>query len=143
MFIGEYHHNIDEKGRLAIPAKFRNELDRGVVATRELDHCLSLYPIEEWEKRATELANIKTVQANPRSFVRSQLSGAMDLKMDSQGRIMLPDYLREYAGLKKETVVTGLYNRLEIWDKDAWKFYSAEMEKNSNDVAEKMGEMGI
>jgi MraZ protein len=142
MFIGEYQHTLDDKGRLAIPAKFRNDLDKGIVITRELDHCLSLYPIDEWERRAVELSKIKTVQADPRSFVRSQLSGAMDLKLDSQGRAVVPDYLRDYAGIKRDVVVTGLYNHLEIWDADAWKKYSAEMEKNSNEIAEKMGELG-
>ncbi|MFH1193635.1 MAG: division/cell wall cluster transcriptional repressor MraZ [bacterium] len=139
MFIGEYQHTLDDKGRLAIPAKFRNDLDKGIVITRELDHCLSLYPIDEWERRAVELSKIKTVQADPRSFVRSQLSGAMDLKLDSQGRAVVPDYLRNYAGIKRDVVVTGLYNHLEIWDAEAWKKYSAEMEKNSNEIAEKMG----
>lgn len=143
MFIGEYQHNIDEKGRLAVPSKFRIELDRGVVITRELDHCLSLYPIDEWEKRAIELSKVKTVQADPRSFIRSQLSGAMDLKLDAQGRIVLPDYLRAYAGLKKEAVITGLYNHLEIWDKETWQKYSADMESRSNEIAEKLGEAGI
>lgn len=142
MFIGEYQHTLDDKGRLAIPAKFRNDLDKGIVITRELDHCLSLYPIDEWERRAVELSKIKTVQADPRSFVRSQLSGAMDLKLDSQGRAVIPDYLRNYAGIKRDVVVTGLYNHLEIWDAEGWKKYSAEMEKNSNEIAEKMGNLG-
>ncbi|MFC1612430.1 division/cell wall cluster transcriptional repressor MraZ [Patescibacteria group bacterium] len=143
MFIGEYHHNLDEKGRLAIPVKFRIALEGGIVVTRELDSCLSLYPSGEWDKRAEKLAKIPSAQTDPRSFVRSQLSGAMDLKLDSQGRIVLPDYLRKYAGLKKEAVVIGLYNRLEVWSKEAWETYRTQMEARSNEVAEKLGDFGI
>jgi len=143
MFIGEYHHNMDDKGRLAIPAKFRAELERGVVLTRELDSCLSVYSAEEWDKRAEKLAKIPTTQTDPRSFVRSQLSGAMDMKLDGQGRIVLPDYLRKYAGLTREAVIVGLYNRLEIWDKTAWEKYRDSMEEKANEVAEKLGDFGI
>jgi len=142
MFIGEYQHTLDDKGRLAIPAKFRNDFDKGIVITRELDHCLALYPVDEWERRATELSKIKTVHSDPRSFVRSQLSGAMDLKLDSQGRAVVPDYLRNYAGIKKDVVVTGLYNHLEIWDKAAWEGYRANFEKMGDEIAERMGETG-
>jgi MraZ protein len=140
MFIGEYQHTLDDKGRLAVPAKFRSDLDKGVVLTRELDHCLSLYPINEWELRATELSKIKTVHSDPRSFVRSQLSGAMDLKLDAQGRVMIPDYLRNYAGVKKDVVVIGLYNHLEIWDKETWEKYRVNFEKMGDEIAERMGE---
>lgn len=139
MFIGEYQHTLDDKGRLAIPAKFRNDFDKGVVITRELDHCLALYPVDEWERRATELSKIKTVHSDPRSFVRSQLSGAMDLKLDSQGRAMVPDYLRNYAGIKKDVVVTGLYNHLEIWDRAVWAAYRDNFEKMGDEIAERMG----
>ena len=143
MFIGEYQHTLDDKGRLAVPVKFRNDLDKGIVITRELDHCLSLYSIDEWERRAVELSKIKTVQADPRSFVRSQLSGAMDLKLDSQGRAVVPDYLRNYAGIKRDVVVTGLYNHLEIWDKAAWEGYRANFEKMGDEIAERIGDAGI
>ena len=111
MFIGEFKHNIDEKGRLAIPVKFRSDLAKGAVVTRGLDDCLFVYTLEEWEKLANKLSNLPISQAKARAFARLMLAGAMDVVPDKQGRINLPEYLRQYAGLKKEVIVAGLYNR--------------------------------
>lgn len=143
MFIGEYQHNIDEKGRLAIPTKFRSDLSKGAVVTRGLDRCLFLYTIAEWEKLAKKLMQLPISQSKSRAFARLMLAGAMDVKLDSQGRIVLPEYLREYASLHKKTVVAGLYNRLEVWEEDAWNKYKANTEKDSNEIAETLGELGV
>jgi len=143
MFIGEYQHTVDEKGRLAIPVKFRKKLVKGAVVTRGLDSCLFVYTPEEWKKLAARLAELPFSQANTRAFSRLMLAGAMDVEIDGQGRVVLPEYLRHYAGLGKEVVVAGLYSRLEIWDRSNWEKYKAETEKNSNDIAEKMGELGV
>ncbi|USN53106.1 MAG: division/cell wall cluster transcriptional repressor MraZ [Candidatus Nomurabacteria bacterium] len=143
MFIGEYYHAIDEKGRLAVPRKFREALSKGAVVTRGLDNCLFLYPQQEWEKLADKLANLPIAQANTRAFSRLMLAGAMDVEIDKQGRIMLPDYLRKYATMKKKVVVAGLYNRLELWDETAWAAYKTKTEKSSGDIAEALGEIGV
>jgi len=143
MMIGEYKHNLDEKGRLAVPKKFRVELSKGAVVTRGLDNCLFLYTKTEWKKLADKLATLPFSQANTRAFARLMLAGAMDVAIDSQGRIMVPDYLRSFAGLKKEVVVAGLYNRLELWDQKNWEEYKSKTEKESNTIAEQMFELGV
>ena len=143
MFIGEYKHNLDTKGRLAIPAKFRTSLKSGVVVTRGLDSCLFLYSKKEWQGLAKKLAALPISKANTRAFARLMLAGAMDVDFDNQGRIMLPDYLRKFAGLNKKVVVAGLYDRLEIWDEAIWNKYKAGTEKESGAIAEALGELGV
>ena len=143
MFIGEYSHNLDEKGRLAIPKKFRKELAKGAVITRGLDDCLFLYTNKEWGILAKKLANLPFSQANVRAFARLMLAGAMECSLDKQGRFVIPEYLRNYAGFKKEIVVAGLYNRLELWHAAAWKRYTKQTESTKNDIAEQLGELGI
>ncbi|MBW6441031.1 division/cell wall cluster transcriptional repressor MraZ [Patescibacteria group bacterium] len=143
MFIGEYNHNLDEKGRLAIPVKFRDKLKKGAVVTRGLDGCLFLYTLEEWKILAEKLSNLPISQSNTRAFARLMLAGAMDVQLDKQGRIILPDYLRKYAGLIKKIIIGGLYNRLEIWNEEAWEKYKSKTEKDSGDIAEKLGELGV
>ena len=142
MFIGEYNHTIDEKGRLAVPVKFRNKLAKGAVVTKGLDNCLVLYTAEEWKKLAPRLAALPINKANSRAFSRLMLAGAMDVSLDKQGRIILPDYLRKYAGVGKNVIVAGLYTRLEIWDKAKWESYKSGTEKSSGDIAEQLGELG-
>lgn len=143
MFIGEYNHNVDDKGRLAVPAKFRQELAKGAVVTKGLDNCLFLYSKDEWEKLAKKLALLPISQSNTRAFSRLMLAGAMDVVLDKQGRINLPDYLLKYAGLGKKAVVAGLYNRLELWDEGRWESYKKSTEKSSGDIAEALGELGV
>jgi len=143
MFIGEYSHTIDEKNRLAIPSKFRNELKNGAVVTRGLDDCLFLYTKKSWNELAEKLAKLPISQAGSRAFSRLMLAGAMDVVLDKQGRINLPDYLKKYASVKKKVIITGLYNRLEIWDQDNWEKYKSGTEKNSGDIAEALGELGV
>ncbi len=143
MFIGEYSHNLDDKGRLAIPAKFRTILKKGAVVTKGLDNCLFLYAKEQFEIIAKKFAALPISQAKARAFSRHMLAGAMDVEFDNQGRITLPEYLRDFSGLKKKIIVAGLYNHLEIWDEAAWSRYKGENEKNSNTIAEEMGDLGI
>lgn len=143
MLLGEYKHNLDSKGRLAIPSKFREKLSAGAIITRGLDNCLFVFANKEWELLAEKLMALPLSQANSRAFVRLMLAGASDVLLDTQGRILIPDYLRNYAGLKKEAVVAGLYNRIEIWDKESWEKYKQKTESASEEIAEKLGELGI
>ena len=143
MFIGEYNHNLDEKGRLAVPVKFRDDLKKGAVVTKGLDGCLFLYTVDEWKVLADKLSSLPISQSNTRAFARLMLAGAMDVQVDKQGRIILPDYLRKYASLKKKVIIGGLYNRLEIWDEGAWDKYKEKTEKESEDISEKLGELGV
>ena len=143
MFIGEYSHNLDDKGRVAVPAKFRVMLKGGTVVTRGLDNCLFLYTRKEWQELAAKLAKLPISQANTRAFARLMLAGAMEVDFDNQGRIMLPEYLRKFAGLKKNLIIAGLYDRLEIWDEAAWNKYKKGTEKKSADIAEALGELGV
>lgn len=143
MFIGEYSHTIDEKGRLAIPAKMRAKLIDGAVVTRGIDTCLFVYTKEEWEKLAQKLAALPLTDSRARAFVRLMLAGAMDVEFDKQGRILLPNYLRAYANLKKQAVVTGLYNRLEIWDESAWKEFKTKTEQDTEDINNHLVNLGI
>jgi len=143
MFIGEYKHNLDSKGRMAIPAKFRQILENGAVVTRGLDNCLFLYSKEAWEKIAKKLADLPVSQAKARAFSRLMLAGAMDVDFDNQGRITLPEYLRSFANLDKKTIIAGLYDRLEIWDEVNWNKFKTSAEKDSASIAETLGEMGV
>ncbi len=143
MLLGEYQHNLDPKGRMAIPAKFRENLAGGAIVTRGIDNCLFVFAPKEWQALAEKLVALPLAQANSRAFVRLMLAGATDVEIDAQGRILIPDYLRKYAGLKKEAIVAGLYNRIEIWDKDTWDRYKQKTEGASEEIAEKLGELGI
>ncbi len=143
MFIGEFTHTLDTKGRVAVPVKFRGKLGTNAIVTRGLDRCLFVFTSQEWESLAQKLIALPLAQANSRAFVRLMLAGAMDVEVDKQGRVLIPDYLREYAGLGKEVVVAGLYNRIEIWDSQVWKGYKEKTESESDEIAEKLGELGI
>lgn len=143
MFIGEYKHSLDQKNRVAIPSKFKALLEEGGVVTRGLDKCLFLYPKSEWERQAMKLSTLPLAQAKARAFARLMLAGAMDVELDGQRRIMIPEYLKAYAGINKNIVMAGLYNRLELWDEEEWKKYKNATETNSGDIAEQLGELGI
>lgn len=143
MLLGEYQHTMDTKGRVAIPAKFRDKLDGGAIVTRGLDSCLFLFTKKEWQTLAEKLTALPLAQANSRAFVRLMLAGAMDVELDNQGRILIPDYLRSYSHLSKQVVVTGLYNRIELWDADRWQEYKLKTESASEEIAEQLGELGI
>lgn len=143
MFIGEYAHAIDVKNRLAVPSKFRADLGNRLIVTRGLDTCLFVYPIEAWEKLAKKLSAFPMGDPSARSFVRLMLAGASDVTMDKQGRILIPDYLCAYAKVEKDVVIAGLFDRLEIWNEQRWVKYTGKAEKNTDDIAKKLGELGL
>lgn len=143
MLLGEYQHNLDNKGRVAIPTKFKEKLVPGAIITRGLDNCLFVFASKEWDVLAQKLVALPLAQANSRAFVRLMLAGAVDVALDSQGRILIPDYLRQYADLKKSVTIAGLYNRVEIWDSARWHEYKKKTESASEEIAEKLGELGI
>lgn len=143
MFIGEFTHTVDTKNRIAVPSKFRGELGEKMIVTRGLDACLFAYPVRVWEKMAEKLSTFPIGDAQARSFVRLLLAGATDTEVDKQGRIVLPEYLRKYAGVKKTVVVAGLFDRIEIWDEKRWSIYKAKAEKDTDSVAQKLGELGL
>lgn len=143
MFIGEYQHSVDPKKRLALPSKFRKELGGKVVVTRGLDKCLFVYPLKTWRDLAEKLGTLPMGESGTRSFVRLMLAGATDADVDSQGRVLLPEYLKEYAGLERNVTVAGLFNRLEIWDEEKWKAYRTKAEQDTDEIAEQLGKLGI
>ena len=143
MFIGEYSHSIDLKKRLAVPSKFRAELKNKLVVTRGLDKCLFVYPLKVWEELAGKLGTLPVGESGTRSFIRLMLAGAIDAEVDKQGRILIPDFLKAYAGLAKNVIITGVYNRLEIWDEKKWASYKKQAEKNTDETAEQLGKLGV
>jgi MraZ protein len=143
MFIGEYTVSMDLKGRIAVPVKFRSLLNQTAVVTRGLDQSLFLYPKKEWEVIAGKLAALPLTNSNSRAFSRLMLAGAFDSELDKQGRMMIPEYLRKFANLSKKIVVAGLYNRIEIWDEQAWLAYKLSTERESTAIAEGLGELGV
>jgi MraZ protein len=143
MFIGEYSISMDEKGRIAVPVKFRSGLGNKAVITRGLDKSLFIYPKNEWDKIAGKLAALPLAKANSRAFARLMLAGAYEFQIDKQGRGMVPDYLRKFGSLTKKVVMAGLYNRIEVWDETAWNTYKAGTEKESTSIAEALGELGV
>jgi len=143
MLIGQYEHTIDAKKRLALPAKFRGELGDKIIITRGIEGCLAVYTEAEWKIMSDKLTALTISQAEARSFSRMILAGAMEVSLDKLGRILVPDYLKEYAGLKKNVVVCGLSNRLEIWDSEKWEAYKQTAEKGVDEIVSKLGGLGI
>jgi len=143
MFIGEYQHSIDEKGRLAMPVKFRAKMAGGAVVTKGLDNCLSVYTNEEWEILAEKLASLPLTQAASRAFARMMLAGATQVTIDKQGRINVPAYLREYAGLSGTVVVAGLFKYVELWSQKNWQEYKNKTESDSSAIAEELANLGV
>jgi len=143
MLIGEHIHRSDPKKRLAIPARFRKELGKKVVITKGLDQCLVLYPLTEWEKVAEELSKLPTGKSENRNFVRDFFSKATDVELDVLGRILIPEYLKTLADLKEKVVIVGIYKRLEIWNEEKWNDYKTRVEKQTDVLAEKLGELGV
>ena len=143
MFIGEYTHSIDGKNRVFIPTKFQKDLKPGVVVTRGLDNCLFVFTLQSWKQIANKLKAMPLTNQNSRAFARLMLAGAMEVNLDKQGRMLLPQYLKEFASLDKETVLVGLFDRIEIWNKASWEQYKKQTEKDSNKIAENLTELGI
>ncbi len=141
MFMGEYNHTVDTKGRLIVPSKFREQLGDEFVVTKGLDGCLFVYSKHEWENIEEKFRNVPLTTKDARKFARFFFAGAASCEVDKQGRILLPAVLREYAGIEKDVVSVGVFNRVEIWDKDKWQ------ESNSYDdmdeIAEHMADLGL
>lgn len=127
MFIGEYTHTVDEKNRFSLPAKFRKELGKKVVVTRGKDHCLTLYPAKTWAQISEEVKKLGHVESDPR-FARFTFAGASEIEIDSIGRILIPEFLREYADLRDSIVITGVHDRVEIWNDKKWSAYRRKLE---------------
>lgn len=136
MLMGEFHHNIDEKGRLILPAKFREELGENFIITRGLEECLFVYPNDEWEKITKKLNSLPFTKKDARSFMRFFLSGATAAEFDKQGRINITSPLVTYADLKKECVIIGVGDRLEIWSSDRWNNFYGTNKDSLSDIAE-------
>ncbi len=142
MLIGEYTHTLDPKKRLSLPAKFREKLGKKIVVTRGLDKCLFIYPIKEWQRISEKLGELSIGQSESRGFNRFMLSGAIETEVDSLGRILIPDFLKDFARLKNRVILAGVYNRVEAWDEKSWKEYKDRVEKEADVVAQKLGEIG-
>ncbi len=143
MLIGEYKHTLDPKKRLSLPSKWRKELGTSLVVTRGLDNCLFVYPLLEWEKITEKIGQLPLGQADTRSFNRFFLSGAVEVEVDSVGRILVPDFLKDFATLSTNVVLAGIHNRIEIWDEEKWTEYKRKIELEADSLAEKLGEIGV
>lgn len=143
MFVGEFSHTIDDKGRLTIPAKFRDELEGGVVITRGLDGCLWAYPRFEWEKLAEKISQQPSTNQAVRNFVRFMFSSAFDSIPDRQGRVIIPQNLRDYADIQNEATVIGVMNRVEIWKPDTWTAVFSKVEEDPEVIVAQLHELGF
>ena len=143
MLIGEFQHAIDAKGRLIIPARFREELGESFLVTRGLDRCLFVYPRAEWQALEAKLKTLPMTQANARAFVRFFFSGATECTLDKQGRILIPANLREHARLVRDVMIIGVSTRVEIWAKEEWDRYVEQAEISYDEIAEKLVDLGI
>jgi len=143
MFIGQFEHSIDEKNRIAIPSKFRRKFQGEVIITKGLDGCLFLFPKAKWEQMATGIGQLPTTKSSARMYARLLLASASQENFDSQGRIVVPVFLKEYAKLKGKVVVTGLYDRVEVWDKKAWEQVEEKVDKDAGKIAEELSELGL
>lgn len=143
MLIGQYQHTIDNKKRLALPVKFRGELGVKVIVTKGVENCLVVYAEKEWEAVSQKFGNLTISQGEARAVARHLLASATEIILDKLGRILIPDYLKDYAVLKKDVVICGLSNRLEIWDSQRWENYSKDAEKGVEEIVSKLGPLGI
>ena len=143
MLIGEYLHTIDPKKRLSLPSKFRKELGKTVIVTRGLDQCLFVFPQSAWKKLITKFSDLSIGSTDTRGFNRFMLSGAVEVDVDSAGRVLLPDFLKTFAGLKSKVVLAGVNDRVEIWDQKRWETYKKKIESQGDQLAQKLGELGV
>lgn len=141
--MGEYQHNIDTKGRMIVPAKFREGLGESFVLTRGLDQCLFAYPMEEWTLLEEKLKTLPLTKKDARTFTRFFFSGAVECEVDKQGRINIPQTLRTYSAIEKECIVIGVSNRVEVWSKDKWDEYVSESESSFEELAENLMDFDI
>ncbi|WP_314584485.1 division/cell wall cluster transcriptional repressor MraZ [Paenibacillus terrigena] len=138
MFMGEYQHTVDDKGRMIIPSKFRDALGASFIVTRGLDQCLFVYPRSEWEVLEQKLKALPLMKSDARAFTRFFFSGATECELDKQGRVNIPNNLLQYSKLDKDCVVLGVSNRVEIWSKELWGNYFDQSEESFNEIAEKL-----
>ena len=143
MLIGEYKHTLDPKKRLSVPSKWRKDLGQTLIVTRGLDNCLFVYPQAQWQEITRKIGQLPLGQADTRSFNRFFLSGAVEIEVDSVGRILVPDFLKEFAGLQSKVVLAGIYDRVEIWAENKWEDYKRKIEGQADQLAEKLGEIGV
>jgi MraZ protein len=143
MLIGEYLHTLDDKKRLLIPSKFRNQLGRTVIVSRGLDGCLFIHSESEWLILVEKLSHMPLGAQDSRAFSRFMLSGAVDVDIDSSGRILLPDYLKSFAKLENKVFLVGVMSRIEVWSEAEWQTYSRRVEGDSIGLAEKLSTLGI
>ncbi|MGN0317635.1 MAG: division/cell wall cluster transcriptional repressor MraZ [Lachnospira sp.] len=143
MLMGEYNHTIDTKGRIIVPAKFREVLGDTFVVTKGLDNCLFVYPNDEWQKFEEKLQTLPLTNKNARQFTRFFLAGAATVEVDKQGRILLPPVLREFAALEKDIVLVGVASRIEIWSKSRWEESISTYDSDMDEVAENMEALGF
>ncbi len=141
---GEFRHALDDRGRVAVPVRFRPRLAEGATLARWLDDCLAIFPADAWQELAAKLQSLPTTSATARQFARFMSSGAVEVELDRQGRVLVPSYLRDYAGIQPgEVVVVGALNRLEIWAPSAWQPYRSKIEDEPESLAEHLAELGI
>ena len=143
MLIGEYKHTLDPKKRLSLPSRWRKELGKHLVITRGLDNCLFVYPLKEWRSITEKVGRLPLGQADTRSFNRFFLSGAVEVEVDKIGRILVPDFLKDFANLDAKVVLAGIHDRVEIWDEKKWNEYKERIESQADALAEKLGEIGV
>jgi len=143
MLIGEYKHTLDPKKRLSVPSKWRGDLGQTLIITRGLDGCLFVYPQTQWQKITEKVSQLPLGQADTRSFNRFFLSGAVEVEVDSVGRILVPDFLKDFAGLDSKVVLAGIYDRVEIWAENKWEDYKRDIELKADELAQKLGEIGV
>lgn len=138
MFIGEYHHTIDEKGRIIIPAKFREELGNNFIITRGIENCLFVYSKENWAKITDKLSSLPFTKKDARTFNRFFMSGATDVELDKQGRVNISKPLIDYASLLKDCVIIGTGDRLEVWSQESWESFFDSTKDSMSDIAENL-----
>jgi len=138
MFLGQFEHLIDDKGRLTLPARFRAALADGFVITKGIDRCLFVYTLDEWRPLAEKISRLPVTKKEARSLARLVFAGASDCALDKQGRILIPSYLRQYANLNSEVVIVGLNTHLEIWDLENWREVSQKIEEEAETIAEQL-----
>ena len=143
MLLGEYRHNVDVKGRVSVPSKFRGDLGQSFVVTKGLDNCLFMYSKNEWETFEKKLKQLPLTNQDARSFMRFFFAGATECEVDKQGRINIPQNLRDYANIKKDVVIVGVATRAEVWDLDNWNQYTTSDSLDVSKIASQMSELGI
>lgn len=142
MLIGEYTHSLDTKKRLSLPSRWRGELGKSLIVTRGLDNCLFVYTLSAWQTLTEKVGGLPLGQADSRGFNRFFLSGAVEVEVDKAGRILVPDFLKDFAKLKSKVVLAGLHDRVEIWDEKKWNDYKKKIEEKADSLAEKLGSVG-